>query len=248
MEVGEQVSLKRAILATVERRRLQTIARKLDLTGDEGKLAAKVARSNAIDARHLLEHLSDKELVRTATEYRVRPDEDRCRLVSRLLEVEAFRESGGEPCLYHRGPFVALALDRVDDDGRASLSLVSVRGRSVGGASLFTFPGRVRGDAEFGTAHGALWDAVGEAEFIAAHDADQTMLLLEALCRRAGLPAPPVAYQCTYRLVERVWGGDAAPSCLDAAAQAPSLVRRARSAALTVVEARDTMKQRHCGK
>lgn len=242
------MSLKKAILATVEQRRLETIARKLYVCTDETKLASKVARSSTIEARQLLEHLSDRELQKTAAAYRVRPDDDRSQMVARLLEIEAYRESGSEPCLYHRGPFVALALDRVGDNGRAQLAFSAVRGRNAGEATLIDFDGRVRGNPEFGEALAALRVATAEAEFFAAHDADQTMLLLEALCRRARLDPPPMVYQCTYRLVERVWGKEGPPACLDIVAQHPSLLERVRSAAHTVIQARDTMQKRHNGK
>lgn len=64
---------------------------------------------------------------------------------------------------------------------------------------------QVAAEAPFDQVWPALESLIDGAEFLAAHNASFDRGVLKACCERAGMPPPPVRFECTMRLARRTW-------------------------------------------
>ncbi len=64
---------------------------------------------------------------------------------------------------------------------------------------------RVSQEPGFGELWPKIREAIGESEFLAAHNASFDRRVMEACCREAGLTPPPHEFVCTVQLARRTW-------------------------------------------
>lgn len=197
------MSLKKAILDVIDADRLHELAAEL-ASGRPGG-----ARNNPLEALsrapvgtgELLGRLDDEEVRSAAAAFQVRTDGRREAIIERLMEAEAYRDSGSEIALYDDAPFVALAL-RLPPSQKAGsepghLAAARVEGRSVGDVRTVELPATGAWSAAFAELE-ALLGGIG---YFAAHDATKVERAL--LAHDVGLPSLP--FQSTTRLARRVW-------------------------------------------
>ena len=240
-----RMSLKRAILDVVTSDRLSSIAEALEVPAETGDVRQRLQKSARIEARDVLLMLDDKEVAAACEQFRVHSAGRREDIIGRLLEVEAYRDSGSEVALYDLGAFVAVAVEKTSE-GDHRIVYCTVAQRTVGEMVEVNIP---KGDLEAGVCKRGLSRfvrACSEVGFVAALSAPKTKAHLNRLFEAAGLDTPAREMQCTSTLSTRVFGDG--QQVLDERAVAMGAEERMKKAALAVVRAREAVRTLHLGR